>query len=420
MLLRDRAGPFLPAKIRPLAIACTDAVPEVQNDRQFLGGLTADAALARIVLVGKHGAHQEDRNDAAVRGVRVRFLWSELLWLLLGVPALVGAYVMLLYRSAHAAQYSSVALVREAMSGALRVRRHLPPCVLLLAVIALLLATARPAADLTSLTEQRTIVLAIDVSMSMSATDIAPSRLEAAQAAANAFVSSLPRDVRVAIVSFAGNADVLQIPTRNRQYLADAIRSLHLDYNTAIGTGIMAALITLFPDEGIGDSYDIFGRAGWRDGGRETPPTGKANPPAAAPAPVPAGSYGPGAVILMTDGKSVAGLDPRVAARMAAARGVRVYTVGFGTPGAFFVADDEEPAERFDEETLKTIARITRGQYFHADSVQGLSDVYRQLSPEVVLERTRETEITAAFTAAAALLLLLSATLSMMWFGRVA
>src|SRR5687768_8345545 len=160
----------------------------------------------------------------------MRFLWGELLWLLLGVPALVGVYVLLVYRRANAVRYSRVALVREALSGALRARRHVPPCVLLLAVIVLMLAAARPAADLTLLTEQRTIVLAIDVSMSMSATDIAPSRLEAAQAAANAFISSLPRDVRVAIVSFAGNADVLQIPTRNRQYLADAIRSLHLDY----------------------------------------------------------------------------------------------------------------------------------------------------------------------------------------------
>src|SRR5688500_9882654 len=355
---------------------------------------------------------REERNDAVVGGIRMRFLWADLLWLLLGVPALVGAYVMLLYQRANAARYPGFALVREAMAGALSMRRHVPPGMLLLAVIALLLAAARPAADLTSLTEQRTIVLAIDVSMSMSATDIVPSRLEAAQAAANAFVSSLPRDVRVAIVSFAGNADVLQIPTRNRQYLADAIRSLHLDYNTAIGTGIMAALITLFPDEGIGDSYDIFGRAGWRDGGREPPPTDMPNPAATAPAPVPAGSYGPGAIILMTDGKSVAGLDPRVAARMAAARGVRIYTVGFGTPGGLFAADDEEPTERFDEETLKTIAGITRGLYFHADSVQGLNDVYRQLSPEVVLERKRETEITAAFTAAAVLLLLLSATLS--------
>ena len=350
----------------------------------------------------------------------MRFLWGELLWLLLGVPALVGVYVLLVYRRANAVRYSRVALVREALSGALRARRHVPPCVLLLAVIVLMLAAARPAADLTLLTEQRTIVLAIDVSMSMSATDIAPSRLEAAQAAANAFISSLPRDVRVAIVSFAGNADVLQIPTRNREYLAYAIRSLHLDYNTAIGTGIMAALITLFPDQGIGDSYDIFGRAGWRDGGREIPPTGKTAAPAAPAHAVPAGSYGPGAIILMTDGKSVAGLDPRVAARMAAARGVRVYTVGFGIPGALFVTDDEEPAERFDEETLQAIARITHGRYFHADTIEGLSEVYRQLSPEVVLERQRETEITAAFTAAAALLLVLSATLSMMWFGRVA
>ncbi len=352
----------------------------------------------------------------------MRFLWSELLWLLLGVPALVGAYVMLMYRKRHAVLYPSVALVREAMSGALRARRHVPPCILLLAVIALMLATARPAADFSLLTSQRTIILAMDVSMSMSATDVFPSRLEAAQAAAKAFISSLPRDVRVGIVAFAGNANVVQVPTRNREYLTEAVRLLHLDYNTAIGTGIIAALITLFPDQGIGGNYDIFGHAVWYDGGRAIARADEAKETTPGHRAVAPGSYGPGAIILMTDGRSITGVDPRVAARMAAERGVRVFTVGFGSAATSTISwDENETMEaRFDEETLKAVARITHGLYFHADSFEALNDVYRQLSPETVLERDKESEMTAAFTAAAALLLLLSVSLSMSWFGRVA
>jgi Ca-activated chloride channel homolog len=349
----------------------------------------------------------------------MKFLWPEALWLLLAAPLLVGAYVLLLRRKKKdAVRYASLSLGKAAIGPGRRFRRHFPPLLFLLALIASIVAIARPSAVITLPSEQRTIILAIDVSLSMRAADIEPSRLAAAQEAAKAFVQEQPADVRIGIVSFAGTASVVQSPTRNRDDLVAAIDRLQLQRHTAIGSGIIVSLATLLPDAGIDLESLLFGGRGGRDGGRALP-ADKAGKAETKPfAPVPPGSYASGAIILLTDGRRTMGPDPSDAARMAAERGVRVYTVGFGTAGGGMAdVGGWSVYMRFDEETLKTVADLTRAEYFYAGSAADLKKVYQQLNTQFVLEK-KETEIGALAIAVAAVLALAAAALSVLWFNR--
>jgi len=348
----------------------------------------------------------------------VTYLWSEMLWLLLAAPALVGAYVLLLRRKKKGAlRYASLSLVRDAIGPGQRIRRHIPPLLFLAAMIAALVAIARPSAVITLPSEQRTIILAIDVSLSMRATDVEPNRLAAAQSAAKAFVEAQPADVRIGIVSFAGTASLVQQPTQNREDLIAAIDRLQLQRHTAIGSGVIVSLAAVFPDEDIDLESVIFGRAFARE--RNAPIEGARKAEKKPFQPVPPGSYAHAAIILLTDGRRTTGPDPIEAAKMAADRGVRVYTVGFGTAaGGTVDIDGWSIYMRFDEETLKAIAEVTRAQYFHAGSAADLKKVYEGLNARLVLEK-KETEITALFAAGAATLAAASAALSILWFHRI-
>jgi Ca-activated chloride channel family protein len=346
------------------------------------------------------------------------FVWPQLLWLLLAVPALAGLYVWLLRRKKKfAVRYANIGLVHEAMGRGQRIRRHIPPALFLVALAAILFGLARPTAVVTLPTDHRTIVMAMDVSLSMRATDIDPSRIVAAQAAAKAFVQDLPSDVRIGIVSFAGTASVAQAPTRNRDDLVAAIDRFELQRHTAIGSGIIVALATLFPDDGIDLESMLFGKS--RQNGRAAPIEKSPKPEPKPFKPVAPGSYSSAAIILLTDGRRTTGPDPMDAARMAAERGVRVYTVGFGTAqGASAEIDGYSIYMRFDEESLKQIAELTKAEYFHAASAADLKKVYASLNTKLVLEK-QATEITALFTAAAAALATLAAALSLLWFNRI-
>lgn len=342
------------------------------------------------------------------------FLWPQLLWAGLLWPLLPLAYWALLRRRKRAAlTHPSLLRVRQAIGPGGGWRRHLPPALLALALGLLLLASARPTATLTLPLREQTLLLAMDVSGSMRATDVAPNRLAASQAAAKTFVQGLPRQVRVGVVSFAGTAAVVQAPTHSREDVLAAIDRFQLQRGTAIGSGIVLGLATLFPQAGI-DLSQVTGE-------RRMPRA--ADEPAREPAPftpMAPGSYGAAAIILLTDGQRTTGPDPIEAARMAAERGVKVYTVGFGTvDGEVIGFDGWSMRVRLDEPTLEHIAAITRAEYFRAGSAQDLRKVYDALSARLVLER-RETEITALFAAAAALLLLLASALSLAWYGRVA
>jgi Ca-activated chloride channel family protein len=347
----------------------------------------------------------------------MNFLWPQFLWLLLALPLLVLLYLWLMRRKKKLAlRYASLSIVREALGPAQSIRRHIPPLLFLLALAALLLAASRPLAVMTLPSQQETIILAMDVSGSMRAADVQPSRIVAAQNAAKAFLAELPRQVKVGIVAFAGSAQVAQGPTVNRDDLVTAIDRFQLQRGTATGNGIMLSLATLFPDAGIDIASLSYGRD--RPRGLSLDQAGKETQPKEF-VPVAPGSYGSAAIILLTDGQRTTGVDSLEAAKMAADRGVRVYTVGIGTvDGETIGFEGWSMRVRLDEETLKGIASRTQAEYFYAGTADDLKKVYETLRSRLTVEK-KETEISALLALAGALLALLSAGLSLLWFNRI-
>ena len=182
----------------------------------------------------------------------ITFLWPQFLWLMLAVPVLVLVYLWLLRRKKKLTlRYASLSIVKEALGSSMSWRRHIPPLLFLLAITAMLFAASRPFAVLTLPSTQETIILAMDVSGSMRATDVKPNRLVASQNAAKAFLAELPRSVKVGIVAFAGSAQVVQPPTLSREDLVAAIDKFQMQRATAIGSAIVVSLAELFPEEGI-------------------------------------------------------------------------------------------------------------------------------------------------------------------------
>ena len=339
------------------------------------------------------------------------FQWPEMLWLAALLPLLVAAYLLVLRRKKKLAlRYASLTMVKEAMGAGQSLRRHVPPLLLLIALVVMILAIARPSAVVTLPSQHETVILAMDVSGSMRATDVEPSRLVAAQNAAKTFIAEQPENVRIGIVAFAGTATVAQAPTRNREDLVAAIDRFQLQRATAIGSAIIVSLATIFPDAGIDLGALTYGPESTKK---------PAAPPALAFKPVPPGSYQSAVIILLTDGQRTTGPDSLAAARMAAERGVRIFTVGVGTPEGKIVGFEGWSMHvRLDEETLKGIADLTRGEYFYAGTAVDLRKIYETLRSRLVLEK-KKTEITALFSAAAALLVVASALLSLLWFNRI-
>lgn len=351
----------------------------------------------------------------------IAFLAPEALPLMLTVPLLVASYVLLMRRRRRVAmRFATLDPLKEAL-GRANWRRHVPPALLLLGVTIALLAVARPTATITLPSDKRTIVMAVDVSLSMRARDIEPSRIVAAQEAAKAFVQKQPDDTRIGIVTFAGTAQLVQPPTHEREALIAAIDRFALQRHTAIGSGLLVSLAALFPEDGIDVEKAVLGGTSTRERASALRPevAGKAKPKVEREA-VPPGSYRSGAIILLTDGRRTTGPDPLEVAQMAASRGVRVFTVGFGKAGGG-MADIEGYSMymAFDEGTLKSIAGITQGEYYHAPSAEELAKVYDEIATRFALER-RNTEVTALVAALAATLMVAAGSLSVLWFGRLA
>lgn len=345
------------------------------------------------------------------------FEWPLMLWALLVLPVLIWLYVHILRRRKRAAvRYASLGLVREALGAGQRWRRHLPPALLLLALALMLLATARPVATVTLPTQQETIILAMDVSGSMRAADVQPSRLQAAQAAAKAFIAELPARTRVGIVAFAATASVVQAPTLSHEDLVAAIDRFQLQRGTAIGSGLIVALATLFPDAEIDLSQLLYGR---QRADESKAAIGGSTKPKEVFTPVAPGSNASAAVILLSDGQRTTGPDSLEAAKMVADRGVRVFTVGVGTKeGETIGFEGWSMRVRLDEESLKRIAEITRGEYFYAGTAVDLKKIYEGLNARIAFEK-RKTEISALFAALAAFFAVIAAVLSLWWHGRI-
>ncbi|MGH8619920.1 MAG: VWA domain-containing protein [Burkholderiales bacterium] len=343
--------------------------------------------------------------------------WPRMLWLLAAVPVVAFFYWRLLARrQAFAQRYAGLETVGG--SGTPRqanLRRHIPGVLMLLGLTAMLLAVARPNAVIPLPSRVETIILAMDTSGSMRAADLKPDRITAAQTAAKAFIAEQPDTVRVGIVAVAGSAAVIQSPTKNRDDLVQAIDRIQLQRGTALGSGILISLITLLPEADIDAELIINGRSSRRP--KFVDPD---QPPPEPFKPVPPGSNRSTAIVLLSDGQSNVGPDPQKMAAMAAERGVRVFTVGMGTPeGITLSAEGWSMRVRLDEEALNNIATATSGEYFRAGDASDLKKIYRTLGAKLKIEKQETTEVTAVFAALGAALAMLAALLSMLWFNRI-
>ncbi len=344
------------------------------------------------------------------------WLWPEMLWLLLLVPAVVAIYLVLLRRKKKSAlRYASLSIMRDALGTGHRLRRHVPPAMFLVAFTLMILAIARPAAVVTLPSQHETVIMAMDVSGSMRATDVKPSRIVAAQEAARAFVAEQPKTTRIGVVSFAATASVVQSPTHSREDILAAIERFQLQRGTAVGSGILVALKMIFPDA----EFDLRSSNPRREAARASPLDPAKATDKSEVKTVPPGSYSSAAIILLTDGQTTTGPDPIESARMAADRGIRVYTVGIGTQGGETIgAEGWSMRVRLDEQSLKTIANLTQGEYFYAGTAPDLQKIYKSLNTKLFFEQ-KETEISALFAAVAAGIALVSGLLSLLWFNRI-
>jgi Ca-activated chloride channel family protein len=343
----------------------------------------------------------------------VEFQWPGNLALLVVVVALVIVYVIAqLRRQRYALRYSSLLLVREAIGRGPGIRRHIPPALFLLGFAVLIVALARPAAIVKVPGLEGTVILAIDVSGSMLADDVKPNRMEAAKEAAKTFIErqrQAKNNVRVGIVTFSDNAQVVMGPSLDRDGLISAIDRLKPQRSTAIGRAIIVSLDAIFEgaDKKPGDPDDEQ-NAG--TAGRTPPPTQK---------PREKGQFAAASIVLLTDGENNQAPPPLTVIDEAVKRGVRVYTVGVGTPeGAIVKNEGRSARSELDEATLKKLAELSEAQYFNAQSESDLQAIYEHLATELVL-RDERTEVTVLFAAVAAALLLAAGCFSLLWFNRL-
>jgi len=342
------------------------------------------------------------------------FLWPQNLWWMLVLPLLPALYLWLLRRPGKPAlRVSDLGVARRVSSRTWR--RHLPPALILLALGLLLLALARPTARLTLPWARTTIMLAMDVSLSMRVKDVKPTRMVAAQEAAKSFLHDLPPHIEVGLVTFAGSAQVAQQATLDRAALVGAIDAIQMQMHTAIGSAIVLCLAELFPDHGIDLGEMSFGP---RRHARSLDEKQKAPPRPVEP--VAPGSHEAAAIILLSDGRRTTGVDTLQAAKMAADRGVRIHVVGLGTAdGHLAEGEGMSMYLQLDEATLREVARSTGGEYHHAGSAEVLRSVYQKLGSRAQMQ-TRDTELTALLAMVAAMLIVVGAAVSVLWFGRVA
>ena len=333
---------------------------------------------------------------------------------------MVMLYVWLLRRRVKTVVvFSSLSLIKPALGNSKPWRRHVPPFLLWLALACALVGLARPKAQVTLPADFLTLVMAMDVSRSMLAQDVPPSRIEAAQTAAKAFLSDLPSNVRVGIVSF-GSTQLVQDVTDQKDDLIAAIDRFQLQRGTATGSGLWLSLATLLPEAGIALESVVYGQEFVlsNGGGGARPLDSKSKTEKKEPKPMPVGSYTAGAIVLLSDGRRTTGPDPMEAAQYAANRGVRVYTVAFGTPNGFIPGMEGYTFyTKVDEESLQAIAKVTGGEFFKASNADDLKMIYQKLSSRFSMEK-RETEITALFVLGSVVLVAMAVLLSLIWFRQ--
>lgn len=332
------------------------------------------------------------------------FIWPVMLLFLLIIPLFVWLYLRMQRRRQQiATRYGSLGLVQTA-GRPLGRRRHLPPALFLTGLTILLLALARPQAVISLPRLEGTIILAFDVSGSMAAEDLTPTRMEAAKTAALAFVERQPASVRIGIVAFSDGGLAVLPPTNDQAAIFSAINRLAPERGTSLAQGIFASLDAIFLDPDA-DQPRLY--------------TNLTPTPSPTPPPVPAGSYSGGAIVLLTDGENTAPPDPLEAVQIAADRGVRIYPIGIGSAeGVNLEVEGFTVHTRLDEATLQQIAELSAGTYYNATDEEELRTIYEQLNPQLVV-KTEEMEVTSLLAGVSILLLLSGGIVSLFWFSRM-
>ena len=325
------------------------------------------------------------------------FIWPWVLVALLALPVCVYIYVLLQRKRANdAASLGALGNVQEGAVNSVGRRRHIAPVIFLIAVGLLAMASARPQITLPVPRQEGVVVLAMDVSSSMVADDVEPTRMDAAKVAAKAIVDRRPASARIGIVAFGEGGLIVNPPTDDDQALYATIDRLEPSSGTSLGTGIQTALNLALSESGPGEA--------------NTADSDLAGPRSA---------FAPAVIVLLTDGENTEQPDPLEIAQLAIDRGVRVHTVGIGTAdGAVIEVDGFNLFTQLNEPVLQEIALLTEGDYYGVEDVEDLSLVYEGLETEFVVEPT-EVEVTSAFGGVGALLLLAGGILSLFWFGRM-
>jgi Ca-activated chloride channel family protein len=328
-----------------------------------------------------------------------------LFWLML-VPAFVAVYIAMQQRRRRLISiYGNPNIVQGSTGRRVGVRRHVPPAVFLVALVVLIVGMARPQTTVGLPRLEGDVVLAFDVSGSMVADDLKPTRLEAAKAAARKFVDDQPIGVQVGVVTFSEGGFTTQPPTNDKDAVLAAIQRLTVQRGTSLARGIESSLNVIAATRGNNKPLSL-----------SVPRTQTAAPTAT---PVPKGTYTSAVIVLITDGENNQEPNPLEAAQVAADRGVRIYTVGVGsTAGATLHIDGFTVRSRLDEDTLKQISVLTGGTYYNAQSEEDLHAIYDNLNPQLAI-KPQEMEVTSLFAGAGILLLMVGSTLSLLWLGRL-
>ncbi len=328
------------------------------------------------------------------------FIWPATLVLLLLVPLLVALYILQQRRRQEfTARYAKLSLLQGTLTRGAGIRRHIPPAFFLLALTILIIALARPQTVVSLPRQEGTVILAFDVSGSMAADDLKPTRMEAAKAAARAFVQRQPLTVQIGVVAFSDSGFAVQAPTNDQEAVLATINRLAPQRGTSIGNGIRVSLNTITVSMGQAPRLN----------GTPTP----------TPTPVPKGTYMPAVIVLLTDGENNMSPDPLDAAQMAAEQGVRIYAVGIGSPeGTTLHVNGFTVHTQLDEATLRQIAQLTDGAYYNAENEQDLHAIYDNLDPQLVI-KPEKTEVTSILAGVGILALLVGGTFSLLWFNRL-
>jgi Ca-activated chloride channel homolog len=337
------------------------------------------------------------------------FIWPAGLLLLLLIPLGVVLYLRTQRRRRRlAATYGNFGLGRQMTGRRSGARRHLPIILFLIGLTILIVAVARPQTEVSLPRIEGNVILAFDVSGSMAADDLKPTRMEAAKAAARDFIESQPPSVQIGVVSFSESGFAVQAPTDNQGAVLAAINRLTPQRGTSLAYGILTSLNAIAAAEAPQKP---------RFYSNLTPtPEGE---PAPTPTPVPPGTHTSSVIVLLTDGENNTSPDPLVAAQTAADRGVRVYTIGIGsTAGSLLHIEGLTIRSRLNEELLQQIAQLTEGVYYNAANEQDLQAIYHNLNPQLVI-KPEKTEVTSLVAGAGILVLLIGGILSLVWFSRL-